>query len=205
MEDDIVRTPRLVMRRAEVRDLGAMHAVLSSPVAMRYWSTLPHTRLGETREWLKGMMASPDTESDDFVVEFEGRVVGKAGFWRLPEIGYIFHPDCWGRGLAYECLSALTARAFRRSDIDALTADVDPRNAASLRLLGKLGFMETGRKAATWLIGDEWCDSVYLELRRDGSMRGIAEPRDGLAGGVAESDIGADDGNRTRTSKPEGF
>ena len=216
MEDDIVRTSRLIMRRAEVRDLGPMHAVLSNPVAMRYWSTPPHARLGETREWLKDMMASPGTESDDFVVEFEGRVVGKAGFWRLPEIGYIFHPDCWGRGLAYECLTALTARAFRRLDIEALKADVDPRNAASLRLLGKLGFMETGRKAATWLVGENWCDSVYLELRRDGSMHGIAESRDGLAGGIAEardglaggiaeSKDGADDGNRTRTSKPEGF
>ena len=167
MEDNIVRTLRLTMRRAEVRDLGAMHAILSNPVAMRYWSTLPHTRLGESREWLKDMMASPETESDDFVVEFEGRVIGKAGFWRLPEIGYIFHPDCWGQGLAHECLTALIRRAFLRFDPDALTADVDPRNEASLRLLGKLGFVETDRKAATWLIGETWCDSVYLRLDRE--------------------------------------
>ena len=174
MEDNIVRTARLVMRRAEVRDLGAMHAILSNPVAMRYWSTLPHKPLGESREWLKAMMASPETESDDFVVTLEGRVIGKAGFWRLPEIGYIFHPDHWGQGLARECLSAIIARAFQRSAMDAINADVDPRNQASLGLLGKLGFVETGRKQATWLIGDEWCDSVYLELRRAG-MAGIAE------------------------------
>lgn len=204
MEDNIVRTARLLMRRAEVRDLGPLHAILSNPVAMRYWSTLPHKNLGVSREWLKSMMASPEGESDDFVVTFEDRVIGKAGFWRLPEIGYIFHPDHWGQGLARECLSALIARAFQRSAVDAITADVDPRNQASLGLLGKLGFVETGRKQATWLIGDEWCDSVYLELRRDGIVGG-AEARDGLAGGIAESKNGADDGNRTRTSKPEGF
>ena len=43
-----------------------------------------------------------------------------------------------------------------------LTADVDPRNAASLALLRRHGFVETGRAAATWQIGDEWCDSIYL-------------------------------------------
>ena len=167
MHDAIVTTERLVMRRAEVRDLGALHAILANADAMRYWATLPHATLHQTREWLKDMMASPETESDDFVVEFEGRVIGKAGFWRLPEIGYIFHPDIWGRGLAFECLSALIARVLTRFDADALLADVDPRNTGSLRLLARLGFVETRRARATLLVGDVWCDSVYLELSRE--------------------------------------
>jgi ribosomal-protein-alanine N-acetyltransferase len=166
LEDNIVRTERLLMRRAEVRDLGAMHAVLSHPEAMRYWSTPPHATLHQSREWLKAMMASPETESDDFVVEYEGRVIGKAGFWRLPEIGYILHPDCWGRGLGFECLSALIDRAFRRFSFQVVLADVDPRNIGSLRLLAKLGFVETRRADATILVGDTWCGSVYLELDR---------------------------------------
>ena len=172
MQDTIVRTERLLMRRAEVRDLGPMHTILSNAEAMRYWSTSPHGTLHQSREWLKEMMASPDAESDDFVVEFEGRVIGKAGFWRLPEIGYIFHPDSWGKGLAFECLSALIERAFGRSDVDTLLADVDPRNAGSLRLLAKLGFLETRRETATMLIGDIWCDSVYFELKRQAWRRG---------------------------------
>ena len=171
MEEDVVRTERLLMRRAEVRDLGPMHVVLSNAEAMRYWSTPPHASLHQSREWLKAMMASPENESDDFVVEYQGRVIGKAGFWRLPEIGYVFHPDSWGRGLGFECLSALIDRAFRRFAFDALLADVDPRNAGSLRLLAKLGFVETRRETATILVGDEWCDSVYLELRREDWQR----------------------------------
>jgi RimJ/RimL family protein N-acetyltransferase len=166
-----------MLRRAEVRDLGALHRILSNPLAMRYWSTPPHGSLGESREWLKAMMASPQDESDDFVVERDGEVIGKAGFWRLPEIGYIFHPDHWGRGYARESLTALIDRAFQRFDMAALTADVDPRNAASLKLLTKLGFVETGRKKATWLIDDRWCDSVYLELRRTGKRRKPAASR----------------------------
>ncbi len=131
---------------------------------MRFWSTPPHTTLDQSSEWLEAMIAAPDDISDDYVIERDGRVIGKAGCWRLPEIGYILHPSSWGQGLGQEALEAVIARVSTAKDIPAITADVDPRNAASLRLLGKLGFRETGRAERTLLVGDEWCDSVYLTL-----------------------------------------
>jgi RimJ/RimL family protein N-acetyltransferase len=33
-------------------------------------------------------------------------------------------------------------------------------------VLAKLGFVETGRAERTFLLGEEWCDSVYLALAR---------------------------------------
>jgi ribosomal-protein-alanine N-acetyltransferase len=159
-------TPRLVLRRARSSDLEAIHAILSEPRAMRYWSSPPHIDINQTREWLGDMIASPPDLSDDFVIEHRGQVIGKAGFWRLPAIGYILHPDAWGQGLATEALTAVIGRVFTAFPIAAITADVDPRNAASLRLLGRLGFAETHRAQRTWRVGEEWCDSIYLALRR---------------------------------------
>jgi len=170
MIEEIV-TERLRLRRARPTDLDDLHAVLSHPGAMRWWSTPPHAALDQTRAWLQGMIASPPEVSDDFVVELKGRVVGKAGCYRLPDIGYILHPEVWGRGYATEALSAVVAHLFATRDVDRLTADVDPRNAASLRLLEKLGFVETARASRTWLVGDEWCDSVYLALDRPAPCR----------------------------------
>jgi RimJ/RimL family protein N-acetyltransferase len=43
---------------------------------------------------------------------------------------------------------------------------VDPRNAASIALLTRLGFRETGRAERTLLWRDEWCDSTYFALSR---------------------------------------
>ena len=159
-------TPRLRLRRARMSDAEDMHLVLSNQQATLYWSTPPHSHVEQTRDWLEKMIAAPPRESDDFVVEHEGRVIGKAGFWRLPEIGYIFHPDHWGRGLAFEALSALIDRAFARPDIGALVADVDPANFPSQRLLEKLGFREVRRERNTWLIADKWHDSIFMELAR---------------------------------------
>ncbi|MBI5434421.1 MAG: GNAT family N-acetyltransferase [Planctomycetes bacterium] len=156
-----IRTERLVLRRARASDLQEIHAVLSDPTAMRYWSTPPHRTLSETEHWLTKMLAC---DGDDFVVTFEGRVLGKAGLFRDPEVGFILHSSFTRRGFGVEAVRAVVARAFDVRGLALARADVDPRNTASLKLLARVGFVEVGRKRGTWQVGDELCDSVYLEL-----------------------------------------
>lgn len=158
-------TARLKLRTARPDDLAAMHAVLSDPRATRWWSTPPHESLDQTAAWLDSMIAN-GPEQPDFVVERDGRVIGKAGFWRLPDVGYILHPDHWGQGLASEAVAAAIDHVFATRDVDDLTADVDPENAASIRLLEKLGFVKTGFAPRTWNIGGAWKDSLYYGLSR---------------------------------------
>lgn len=160
---DTIRTERLLLRRARRGDLEPLHAMMSDPETMRYWSTPPHADLETTRAWLEGMIGAPRESSDDFIVERDGEVLGKLGAWRLPEVGYLIGRPHWGRGYATEALTAFAAHAFAHRT-DHLTADVDPRNAASLALLARVGFRETGRAARTWCVGGEWCDSIYLRL-----------------------------------------
>ena len=162
----VLRTDRLLLRRARLDDVDAFHAILGDPRAMRYWSTPPHTTLDETRLWVADMAADSPAEREDFVIELDGRVIGKAGCYRLPEIGYILHPDHWGRGYALEAMTAVIAHIFAMRDVEKLVADVDPRNRASLALLARLGFTETHRAQGTWRVGDELCDSIYLALPR---------------------------------------
>ena len=159
-----IRTERLRLRPARPDDLAAMHAILADPRATAFWSTPPHAGLEETRAWLQSMIDIPDGEGEDFIVEQDGQVIGKAGLYRFPEIGFILHPDCWGRGLAGEAVRAVADRGFAVHGLDRIEADVDPRNVASLRLLTRLGFVETSRKKRTWKVGETWCDSAYLRL-----------------------------------------
>jgi RimJ/RimL family protein N-acetyltransferase len=160
-----ISTPRLLLRTARPDDLEAMHAVLSDPCATRWWSTPPHESLEETRIWLDAMIANgPD--HPDFVVELDGRVIGKAGFFAMPDIGYILHPDVWGRGLAAEAVGVAIDHVFRTRYVETLSADVDPENAASIRLLERLGFVQTGSAERTWNIGGAWKDSLYYSLSR---------------------------------------
>lgn len=160
-----LRTRRLVLRQAVWEDLVAVHRLMSDPRVMRYWSRPEHETLEETRHWL-GFLVEQAESSRDWLIETDGTVIGKAGAWELPEVGFLLHPDHWGRGLAFEAMTAVIAALEAEFSGIVLTAEVDPRNAASLRLLGRLGFHETHRAKRTLLWRDEWCDSVYLARQR---------------------------------------
>ncbi|MEE4315500.1 GNAT family N-acetyltransferase [Erythrobacter dokdonensis] len=167
-DSPIIRTGRLVLRRVRPEaDFAAMHRLLCDPQAMAYWATPPHETEAETRDWLAAMAATAPEEGDDFIIEYQGRAVGKVGFFRFPDIGYIIDPALWGQGLVAEALVPVIARAFTLHGQERIIADVDPRNTASIRLLGKLGFAETHRAERTMLIGGEWCDSVYFALSQE--------------------------------------
>lgn len=162
--DIILITPRLTLRRARMSDLDDMHRVFTQAPAMRYWSVPEHDHIDQTAAFLEGMIRSEN--ADDFVIEHQGRAVGKAGAWNLPEIGYILHPDLWGQGLGAEAVLAVITHLFASHPLPELTAELDPRNLASLKLLHKLGFVETGRAERTMQWRDEWCDSIYMALPR---------------------------------------
>lgn len=175
-------TPRLRLRPARAADAGPMHAVLSDRRAMRYWATLPHVALSETEAWVRAMIGIPRGAGEDFIIEHNDAVIGKAGFYRFPEIGFILHSGQWGRGFAQEALIPVLDRAFAVHGLPAVIADVDPRNGGSLGLLFRLGFRETGRRPRTLRLGGEWCDSVDL----------ILSPSDWKGGAVAVNRRGPD-------------
>jgi RimJ/RimL family protein N-acetyltransferase len=163
----MLRTERLLLRRARAEDAPAMLAILSDPAAMRYWSSLPHADLAESQAWIAGTIAAIEAgRSDDFLVECDGAVIGKAGLWAGNELGFLFAPAVWGKGYAREAVEAVIARGFAAGGHAEIRAEADPRNEACLRLLQRLGFHETGRAERTWCIGGEWSDSVYLALSR---------------------------------------
>ncbi len=140
--------------------------VFRSEEAMRYWSSLPHQQVSETEQFIEDTLSHQSDVTTDFVIEKDGLVIGKAGFWQGPEVGFILHPMTWGQGLATEVLQALLDYGFQTLGYEEITADVDPRNSASLGLLKKFHFEETGRAERTFLLGEEWVDSIYLSLKR---------------------------------------
>lgn len=166
-----ILTPRLRVRGLRLRaarpdDLDGLHEILSMPEAMRYWSTPPHETLDETKAWLASMMASTPDISADYIIEHNGVLIGKVGFFRLPELGYILHPRAWGQGFAREAVTAVLDHVFDKGIVEQVIAESDPANDGSIRVLTSLGFVQTGAAKATIMIGGVWCDSVYFALER---------------------------------------
>jgi RimJ/RimL family protein N-acetyltransferase len=56
--------------------------------------------------------------------------------------------------------------SFNELNLHRLEADVDPRNAASIRTLEKLGFRQEGYLRERWLVGGGIQDSLFYGLLR---------------------------------------
>jgi ribosomal-protein-alanine N-acetyltransferase len=80
------------------------------------------------------------------------RAVGRIGFHEPPdeecrvEIGYTVFPADRGQGFATEACRALFGWAHAEHGVARFRASVSPANAASLAVVRKLGFRQTGRQ-----------------------------------------------------------
>lgn len=163
----MLRTKRLTLRLAEPSDLVDMHAFMGDPRAMAYWDTPPHPDISTTKALLEKMVSKATSRlSLYFVFEHQTRVIGMGGLHGKNEIGYILHPDFWRQGFLTEAMGELLPHIWENTKNDHLFAEVDPRNEASIGLLGSLGFRETHRSQRTHLISGAWTDSIFFRLDR---------------------------------------
>jgi [ribosomal protein S5]-alanine N-acetyltransferase len=158
-----LRTKRLLLRRFRPDDLYSMHAIMSDAETLRYWNFHPHATLEDTRVWLQEFMGPPSDESDDFVIEHDGKVIGMLGSKVLPWVGFVLARGAWNQGFATEALAAFTRYIFRRR-LAFVVAQTDVRNAAARGLLARAGFREFHRGPFTHEGTGEAVELVCLRL-----------------------------------------
>lgn len=119
------------------------------------------------------MVSSANNGISDFSIVLQSsespKVIGKVGIWdpETSEIGFMLNRAYWGKGYMAEALSALLDYLWsgKGGEVPFLTADVDPRNDASLGILKKFRFYQYAYKEKTCETHLGWCDSVYLILK----------------------------------------
>jgi RimJ/RimL family protein N-acetyltransferase len=103
-----------------------------------------------------------------------GRVIGDVVLiWRsrehaTGEIGYVFHPDHGGQGFATEAVNALLDIAFGTYRFHRVTARIDTRNLASLRLAERVGMRQEAHLVENEWFKGAWSDVIdYAMLQRE--------------------------------------
>jgi RimJ/RimL family protein N-acetyltransferase len=88
--------------------------------------------------------------------------------YRSLGIGYCLDEPAWGKGYATEAVRAMLHWAYDTLDLNRVEAELDTRNAASARVLEKLGFEREGLRREDCVVSGEVSDSwIYGLLKRD--------------------------------------
>ncbi|NVD99219.1 GNAT family N-acetyltransferase [Massilia sp. BJB1822] len=166
-------TARLRLRPIRREDEAAIFALFSDPEAMRYWSCAPWTEMAQASRYVDEILAWYEgRENVQLGVEIGGVLAGTVtlrgifGQNRRCELGYMLGRRWWGQGYMQEAITTLLEHAFTVMDLNRIEADVDPRNTASARMLGRLHFRLEGHMRERWFVNGEICDSDFYGLLR---------------------------------------
>ncbi|KQV69597.1 hypothetical protein ASC64_07055 [Nocardioides sp. Root122] len=88
----------------------------------------------------------------------------------IADLGYAVHPRAWGRGVATAAARLAVRFAFDQLGLRIVHATCDTTNAASVRVLEKLGMrLEQTIPHHIWL-GSRWRDTYVFSLRAEDAM-----------------------------------
>ena len=172
-----LHTARLRLRPFTSADADALFAVHSSAYVLRYWDAPPWTERERAERFIAACRQMAE-EGRGVRVAIEGVSDGEFIGWcaltrwnpdyRSAAMGYCLGDAAWGHGYATDAARALLQWAFDTLDLNRVQAETDTRNAASARVLEKLGFTREGTLREDCVVNGDVSDSwVYGLLRRE--------------------------------------
>jgi RimJ/RimL family protein N-acetyltransferase len=170
-----IETSRLRLRPFVSGDLDALSSYQSRDDVTRYllWGARSRDEVRHGLE-LKIAATAIRSEGDFLAVAAEsvqtGEIVGDIvlGFeseeHMQGEIGYIVHPDHQGLGYATEMARPLLRIAFEDLGLHRVTGALDARNAASARVLEKLGMRREAHLVENAFVKGEWQSELIYAI-----------------------------------------
>lgn len=173
----VLETDRLRLRPFDDADADALYALQSDAHVLRYWDSAPWTDRASVARFMAGCRQMADEGSGARVAierTSDRSFIGWSTFngwnpgFRSASLGYCLGRSAWGHGYATEAARVLLQWAFDTLDLNRVQAEADTRNAASARVLVKLGFRHEGTLREDCIVDGVVSDSaVYGLLRRD--------------------------------------
>ena len=148
-----LRAKRITLRPMHSIDAEDMYDYAKREEVTKYLLWSPHPSVSYTRDYLRyieGRYALGDFY-DWAIIDLESsRMIGTCGFTKIHtdhdagEIGYVLHPDFWGKGYAVEAARCVMDFGFETLGLHRIEARFMKGNAASLRVMEKLGMTFEG-------------------------------------------------------------
>jgi len=173
-----IETPRLVLRLPSRSDVPDLRRTFRDPRTARAEGASLHS-VAERRD-PSAMIVRTRAEyrrgehlSLSVLDRASGRCIGRVGLrgldWtyrKVESLSYWIDPRYWRRGYATEASWFLCAAGFRSLGMRRISSQALDRNAASLTVLRRLGFVEEGREREAVCVRGTRMDMVLFGLLR---------------------------------------
>jgi ribosomal-protein-alanine N-acetyltransferase len=171
---ETIESKRLILRDFRIEDWKAVHEYAKDPRAVAHLPWGPNS-VDQTIEFVRKTIedaARPNRWTFELaiVLRDEDRLIGGTGLRlsgtpnRDAGMGYVVHPAFWGRGIASETASAIIEFGFRKCGLHRIWAECDPANAASARVLEKVGMIREGLLRQHKWYKEDWRDSYLYSI-----------------------------------------
>ncbi|MEI2616531.1 MAG: GNAT family protein [Thermomicrobiales bacterium] len=178
-----LETERLLLRRFNPADEDDIYRYCRDPEVARLTSWDPHRSIDDTRRFLDWALTRYEEGTGGpwaMVLHETGMVVGAFGLTVVwphlrGEVGYWLGRPLWRQGLTTEAGQAILRYAFHDLELNRVEARCEAENAASERVMQKLGMSYEGLMRQQIFVKGVFRDmKLYAQLRsewRGGSPR----------------------------------
>lgn len=169
----LLSTNRLHLRRITNEDAEEIFFQRSDKRMLRYLDRNPIRSIDEAKQWIK--MIDNGINNDEYIawgitLKNEPKLIGTITFWNLQkehyraEIGYALHPDYQGRGIMQEAIDTVLDFGFKNMKLHSVEANVNPANAASIKLLERNKFVREAYHRENYYYNGRFLDSAIYSL-----------------------------------------
>lgn len=170
----VLETERLLLRQVQDSDAAAILNLRSSEVVMQYINKERAKNTEDAMDFIKRVANGLNTgEGITWCMALKNmpeKLVGTIGLWRIikqhyrAEIGYMLHPDLWGKGFTNEAVKAVVEYGFNGIKLHSIEAHINPENAASAGLLKSNGFVREAYFKEDYFFEGKFFDSAIYSL-----------------------------------------
>lgn len=171
-----LETDRLILRAVEEDDVPDLYPIMNDPeVTENLLLPYPYPEERVTQWVLSGRDALQRAERYEIAVvpKDVGHAIGVCSLYRVSwehmsaELVYWIGKEYWGKGYITEAARRVLEYGFKELGLERICVGCFARNAASQRVIEKLGFKPEGLSRGEYKKGDERFDTLHYGMLRE--------------------------------------
>ena len=165
----VLETRKLKLRKISMDDADNIFLLRTNNEAMKYIHKTKLNSIEDAKE-LINKMNEPDRIQWGITLKSTDTIIGTIGYHRIEkenfraEIGYMLHPQYWGKGIMSEAISVVINYGFREIKLHSIKAVINPENIASKKLLENFKFIQEAYFKENFFFEEKFYDSAVFSL-----------------------------------------